>query len=188
MMSRRRENYIGNAEMPRPMSDAARTRHYRWWWFGLALLVMIADQLSKLMALQHLKLHQPVAMLPGFDLMLTFNSGAAFSFLSEASGWQRWLFIVLAIGISGFLVNWLFTLRADERWLATALALVLGGAIGNLLDRVFRDGQVVDFVYLHYQNFHWPAFNLADSAICVGAVLLVAQSLCGGAGGRATKG
>jgi signal peptidase II len=159
------------------MSDARQTRRFRWRWLVLALLVIVADQVSKLLALLYLQPHQPVPVFPTFDLMLTFNSGAAFSFLSDAGGWQRWLFIALALGISVFLLKWLFALRADERWLAAALALVLGGAIGNLFDRVFRDGKVVDFVYLHYQNFHWPAFNIADSAICVGAVLLVAQSL-----------
>lgn len=166
------------------MSDALRARRCHWLWLGLAVLITIADQLTKLLALQHLQLHQPLPVFPSFDLMLTYNRGAAFSFLSDAGGWQRWLFIALAIGISIFLVNWLFALRAEERWLAAALALVTGGAVGNLLDRVFRDGQVVDFVYLHYQNFHWPAFNLADSSICVGAVLLVAQSLWGAASGR----
>ena len=166
------------------MSDALRARRCHWFWLGLAVLIMIADQITKLLALKHLQLHQPLPVFPSFDLMLTFNRGAAFSFLSDAGGWQRWLFIALAVGISIFLVKWLFALRADERWLSAALALVTGGAVGNLLDRVFRDGQVVDFVYLHYQNFHWPAFNLADSAICVGAVILVAQSLWGAASGR----
>ncbi len=159
------------------MIETVLLRHYRWGWMGLAALVMIADQLSKLAALRHLVLHQRVPVLPAFDLMLTYNTGAAFSFLSDAGGWQRWLFIALAVGISAFLVKWMFALHADERWLAGALALVLGGAVGNLIDRVFRDGKVVDFVYLHYQDFHWPAFNLADSAICVGAGLLIAHTL-----------
>lgn len=159
------------------MSESVWLRHHRLVWFGLAILVMLADQLSKLAALRHLELHRPVPVLPAFDFMLTYNTGAAFSFLSDAGGWQRWLFIALAVGISAFLVKWLLTLHADERWLAGALSLVLGGAIGNLIDRVFRDGKVVDFLYLHYQEFHWPAFNLADSAICVGAGLLIAHSL-----------
>mgnify|MGYP002640122509 FL=1 len=166
------------------MNDALRTHRCHWLWLGLAVVIVIADQITKLLALKHLQLHQPLPVFPSFDLMLTYNRGAAFSFLSNAGGWQRWLFIALAIGISIFLVKWLFSLRAEERWLAAALALVTGGAVGNLLDRVFRDGQVVDFVYLHYQNFHWPAFNLADSSICVGAVILVAQSLWGAASGR----
>ncbi len=146
-------------------------------WLLLALLVVAADQYSKLVALQHLILHEPVPVFPGFDWMLAFNTGAAFSFLSDAGGWQRWLFIGLALGISAFLLRWLLTLRAGERWLSCALSLVLGGAIGNLIDRIFRDGKVVDFIYLHYQDFHWPAFNLADSAICVGAALLIAHTL-----------
>lgn len=146
-------------------------------WLALALLVVVADQYSKLIALQQLNLHEPVPVFPGFDWMLAFNTGAAFSFLSDAGGWQRWLFIGLAVGVSAFLLRWLLTLHADERWLPCALSLVLGGAIGNLIDRIFRDGKVVDFIYLHYQDFSWPAFNLADSAIFVGAALLIAHTL-----------
>lgn len=146
-------------------------------WLGLALAVTVADQLTKALALSYLILHRPVPVVPTLDLMLTYNTGAAFSLLSDAGGWQRWLFIVLALVVSAVLVRWLAVLPARERWSASALALVLGGAVGNLVDRVFRDGKVVDFIYFHVGDFHWPAFNVADSAICVGAVMLVLHAL-----------
>ena len=146
-------------------------------WLALAITVAVLDQITKLIALDNLLLHRPVPVFPTFDLMLTYNTGAAFSLLSDAGGWQRWLFIALAVTVSAVLLRWLWTLPARERWLALALSLVLGGAVGNLVDRVFRDGAVVDFLYFHYQDFHWPAFNLADSAITVGAVIIVIHAL-----------
>ncbi len=153
-------------------------------WIGVAAAVAAADQGSKLAALVLLEPHRPVPVFPVFDLMLTFNTGAAFSLLSDAGGWQRWLFIGLALVIGALLLRWLAALGPGERWTGLALALVLGGAAGNLVDRVFRDGRVVDFLYFHYRDFHWPAFNLADSAICVGAAVLVAQALFGSTGHR----
>ena len=143
----------------------------------LSLLVVLLDQASKWAAVEWLTLHRPVPLVPTFDLMLTYNTGAAFSLLGNAGGGQRWLFIGLAVVVSVFLVHWLWRLPAEERWTAWALALVLGGAVGNLVDRVFRDGRVVDFLYFHYRSFHWPAFNVADSAIVAGAGILVATAL-----------
>lgn len=150
-----------------------------WFWLALSLLVLVLDQISKVAAIRLLELHRPVPVVPTFDLMLTYNTGAAFSLLSDAGGWQRWFFIVLAVVVSGVLLRWLWTLPRAERWLALSLSLILGGALGNLIDRLFRDGRVVDFLYFHYQDFHWPAFNLADSAISVGAVLMVLHALFG---------
>ena len=121
-------------------------------------------------------MHQPVAILPSFNLMLTYNTGAAFSFLREAGGWQRWFFLSLSIAVSIGLIVWLTRLKPEEKRLALALALVLGGAIGNLIDRTWL-GHVIDFIQLYYQNWYWPTFNIADSAITVGAVLLVLDSL-----------
>jgi signal peptidase II len=151
-------------------------------WLAIAMAVALADQATKWAALKWLELHRPVPVVPTFDLMLTFNPGAAFSLLGDAGGWQRWLFVTLAVVIGAVLVRWLWRLRQGERWTAAALSLVLGGAAGNLFDRLFRDGLVVDFLYFHYRGFHWPAFNLADSAICVGAGILVAVSLFGNEG------
>ena len=110
--------------------------------------------------------------LPFFNFTLMHNTGAAFSFLADQGGWQRWFFAVLALGVSLVLAVWLSRLKAHETWLALALSLVLGGAIGNLIDRVYY-GYVIDFIDVYYNASHWPAFNIADSAISVGAVMLI---------------
>lgn len=146
----------------------------RWcWWLSGAIVVL--DQVTKALAESALTLHQPVPVLPFFNLMLAYNTGAAFSFLADAGGWQRWFFLLLGILVSVGLCVWLARLQATERWLALALALILGGAVGNVIDR-FWLGQVIDFIQLYYDRWYWPAFNIADSAITVGAVLLVADS------------
>ena len=161
------------------MSDAgAQQDSRRWLW--LAVVVVIADQGTKFIAEQLLIAHEPVAVLPFFNFYLTYNTGAAFSFLRDAGGWQRWLFATLSIGVSGFIVVWLSRLPKGNGWLACALALVLGGAVGNLLDRLARtDGGVVDFIDVYYGTWHWPAFNIADSAISIGAVMLVLSAIRG---------
>ena len=117
--------------------------------------------------------------MPSFNLLLTYNTGAAFSFLAGAGGWQRWFFLGLGSLVSIGLIVWLRRLKPTETRLATALALILGGAIGNLIDRAWL-GQVIDFIQIYYQHWYWPAFNLADSAITVGAALLVLDSLWSG--------
>jgi len=151
----------------------------RWLW--LALAIVVVDQGSKELAEHLLIIHEPVSVVPSFNLFLTYNLGAAFSFLSNADGWQRWLFALLSTGISVFIVLWLRRVPQDQKWLACALALVLGGAIGNLIDRLFRaGGGVVDFIDIYYGAWHWPAFNVADSAITIGAVILVSSALRGG--------
>ncbi len=141
-------------------------------WFGLAALVIIIDQITKYAASSVLLMHEPVAVFPSFNLTLMHNTGAAFSFLADQGGWQRWFFAVLALGVSVVLAVWLRRLQAHEKWLALALSLVLGGAVGNLIDRIYH-GYVVDFIDVYYNAWHWPAFNIADSAITVGAVMLV---------------
>lgn len=146
----------------------------RWLW--CSVVVVVLDQFSKLAAEHWLTPWQAVPVLPSFNLTLMYNSGAAFSFLAGAGGWQRWFFVVLAALISVALAVWLMRLRRDQHWQALALALILGGAIGNLIDRLLY-GHVVDFIQLHYQNWYWPTFNLADSAISIGAVLLIIDSL-----------
>ena len=145
----------------------------RWLW--LTALVVALDQGTKALAVQHLGVHQPVEVLPLLNLTLTYNPGAAFSFLGDAGGWQRWLFIGLAVVISLVLLVWLLRVPAGARWLPIALTLVLGGALGNLWDRLVI-GAVVDFIDVYYRSWHWPAFNVADSAICVGACILVLTS------------
>jgi len=150
----------------------------RWYWW-LSGSVIVLDQVTKFLAETLLTFHQPVPVLPSFNLLLTYNTGAAFSFLAGAGGWQRWFFLGLGSLVSIGLIVWLRRLKPTETRLATALALILGGAIGNLIDRVWL-GQVIDFIQLYYQHWYWPAFNLADSAITVGAALLVLDSLWSG--------
>ncbi|MEO7916605.1 MAG: signal peptidase II [Dokdonella sp.] len=146
-------------------------------WLLLSLDVIIFDQVSKWFALAHLQPYQPVAAIDGvLNWMLAFNPGAAFSFLADSGGWQRWFFTTLAIVVSAVLVVWLSrTARRDWRN-AAPLALIIGGAMGNVIDRA-RLGHVVDFIDVYVGEHHWPAFNIADSAICVGAVSMIAFSV-----------
>ena len=141
----------------------------------LAGLVIVLDQLTKLWVLATLKLGERIEVTSFFNLVLVFNPGAAFSFLSDAGGWQRWFFVVLAIAVSGWL-TFLIRRHAAERLLPLAAALILGGALGNVIDRI-RFGAVADFLDAHAAGWHWPAFNIADSAISVGVALLVWQQL-----------
>lgn len=153
------------------MPDAVRFGRLSWLW--LSVLVFVLDQASKLFFENSLSLYQQIVVIPDyFSWTLAYNKGAAFSFLASESGWQRWFFAAIAVVVSAVLVVWLKRLKAHETWLALALALVLGGAIGNLFDRVVY-GHVIDFILVHWQNrWYFPAFNLADSAITLGAILL----------------
>ncbi len=153
------------------MSDTSRFGRLAWLW--LALAVFLLDQGSKQIVLQVLEYGQRVTVIDGyFDWVHVYNRGAAFSFLAGESGWQRWLFAAIAIGVSAVLVVWMKRLKQDETWLAIALALVLGGALGNLYDRIVL-GHVVDFILVHWRDVHhFPAFNLADSGITLGAIML----------------
>ena len=141
-----------------------------WLWCSLA--VIIVDQATKLAAVKLLDPASSVELVSVLDLVLAYNTGAAFSFLSTAGGWQRWLFIGLALVVCAFVIHWLRDLPRNARWIPFALSLILGGAVGNVIDRV-RIGAVVDFIDFHVSDWHWPAFNMADSAICVGVALLV---------------
>ena len=147
----------------------------RWLW--LSALVIGLDQLTKIWADSALAAGPPITILPHLDFRLAYNAGAAFSFLSDAGGWQRWFFVVLALVVSLVLLVWLARLSAGERLTGAGLALVLGGAIGNLIDRLAY-GHVIDFIDVYWDaSLHWPAFNVADSAITVGVVLLLVESL-----------
>lgn len=146
-------------------------------WLPLALLVIVLDQLTKLWVLGRFALYERLELLPVLDLTLVYNPGAAFSFLAGASGWQRWFFVALALGVSAAILWWLRSLHARANaLLAAALALVLGGAVGNVIDRL-RLGQVVDFISVHWSGAYFPAFNLADSAITIGAGMLLLDIL-----------
>jgi len=142
-------------------------------WLWLSLLVLVIDQASKFYFEGKLQMYQQIVVIPDlFSWTLAYNTGAAFSFLADSSGWQRWLFALIAIVVSAVLVVWLKRLGRNETWLAIALALVLGGALGNLYDRIAL-GHVIDFILVHWQDrWRFPAFNVADSAITVGAVML----------------
>jgi signal peptidase II len=141
-------------------------------WLWLAVLVIAIDLGTKAIATAMLTYGNPVPVLPSFNLTLLHNTGAAFSFLADAAGWQRWFFVTLAIVVSVVLVGWLRKLKADETWTAIAIVLILGGAIGNVYDRVVH-GYVVDFLHFYWQDWHFPAFNLADTAITIGAAMMI---------------
>lgn len=149
---------------------------YRWLWLSLG--VVLLDQLSKQLIESSLMVYETIPVLPFFNLTLAYNEGAAFSFLSDQGGWQRWFFSLVAAVVVVVLVVWLSRLKG-ERMLAVSLSLVIGGAVGNLLDRLFI-GHVVDFLDFFYQSYHWPAFNVADMAISLGVVLMFVDALFGG--------
>jgi signal peptidase II len=147
--------------------------------FWLSLIVLILDQIIKSWVQMVLIPYERVPVLPFFNLTLVFNKGAAFSFLSDAGGWQRGFLIALTSGVAVVLAVWLMRTSPRERLLAFGLALIIGGALGNLIDRIFL-GQVVDFLDFHWAGWHWPAFNVADSAISVGVAALLWDSLING--------
>jgi len=146
-------------------------------WMAVAMAVVIADQLTKLVVIHYIDLYDRVPLASFINLTHQRNTGAAFSFLANAGGWQRWFFMAVSIVVSIAIV-WMLSRKDNPPILSAALALVLGGALGNLYDRVTL-GKVVDFVQLHAAGYYWPAFNVADSAITIGVVLLVWDSLLG---------
>jgi len=152
---------------------SARPSPASWPWFALVVGLVALDQWSKALVVQRFALHESLAVLPVFDLTRLHNTGAAFSLFADQPGWQRWLFSAIALAVSAVLgaLLWRFE-RGAPRALAASYALIMGGAVGNLIDRVAQ-GFVVDFIHLHWERWYYPAFNVADSAITVGAVLLV---------------
>lgn len=142
-------------------------------WLSLAAVVLLADQATKWLVLQTMPLGEVIPITGFFNLVHVRNPGAAFSFLADAGGWQRWLFTLFALGVSALLI---FMMRRapEQRLFCFAAALVIGGAIGNLIDRLVF-GEVIDFLDFHWQGWHWPAFNIADSGITVGAFLIIAD-------------
>ncbi len=148
----------------------------RVFWLLMAILVIAVDQVTKTLAVDLLDYGAPVRVSAFLNWTLLHNTGAAFSFLSDAGGWQRWVFTAIAVIVSIVILVWLLRLGPGQRIQKAALALVLGGALGNLWDRLVL-GYVVDFIQLHYRDYYWPAFNIADSAITIGAVLLIGDSL-----------
>jgi signal peptidase II len=142
----------------------------RWLW--LSIVVLAVDQLTKWAALAGLSYARPVEVLPFFDLTLLYNTGAAFSFLAEHDGWQRWFFVFLAVVITAALLAWLAFVAIRDWRIQVGIAAVIGGAIGNVIDRVAY-GHVVDFLDFHVASWHWPAFNIADAGITIGVALII---------------
>lgn len=152
----------------------------KWTW--LSAVIVFFDRLTKWQAEESLVIYQAKEVTSFLNWKLMYNEGAAFSLFANQGGWQRWFFIILAVAVSGFILNWLRTLERDERWTAIGLSLVLGGAIGNLIDRIIS-GKVVDFIDFHFPlpfinpDYHFATFNIADIGITVGAAILIFISL-----------
>jgi signal peptidase II len=144
-------------------------------WLGIALAVIVLDQLTKAWIAATFQLGDARMVTPFFDIVRAHNRGAAFSFLNDASGWQRWFFVGLGIAAAGFIV-WLLKRHGGQRLFGWALALILGGALGNVVDRLLR-GHVIDFIQVHWKSHYFPSFNVADSAITIGAALLILDEL-----------
>lgn len=147
----------------------------------LPLCIVVADQFTKyymsdLLVLCSSLYCESIEILPVFKFVLLHNEGAAFSFLNDAGGWQRWFLVAISFGVSIFVAAWLYKIRQSEKVLGLGLAFVLGGAIGNLIDRV-NQGYVVDFIVVHWEQHHFPAFNIADSTIFIGACLLILDAV-----------
>ena len=160
-------------EVDRAREGTATRQPSGWRWLPITVAVIGLDQLVKVWIVDHMALYGTVRVLPVLDVTLTYNRGAAFSFLAQASGWQQWLFAGLAVVVAAGITLWLRRLNGrTQRMLGISLSLIMGGALGNLIDRV-RIGHVVDFIIAHWHRVYFPwAFNIADSAITVGAVLL----------------
>jgi signal peptidase II len=159
------------------MIESSLSRRGAWPWLGLSALVIVLDQLTKFVIERRLGLFDVVPVLPVLDITRLHNAGAAFSFLADASGWQRWFFTALSLAVSVALIIWICrSPRRGQSLAVTGLACVLGGALGNVIDRI-RIGHVVDFIHAHWGEAYFPAFNVADSAITIGAALLLLDAL-----------
>lgn len=141
-------------------------------WLWLTILFLVIDQVTKHLAVAHIQPYETIEVMPFFNLVIRYNPGAAFSFLANEDGWQVIFFSTVSIVVSLGILYWMYTIPAKSRWLACALAFILAGALGNLYDRLTL-GEVVDFIDWYYGEYHWPAFNIADSVIMLGAVMMV---------------
>lgn len=156
-------------------------------WGSLTLLVILVDQMTKAFVESRFELFDAVRVLPFLDFTLLYNTGAAFSFLADASGWQRWFFIALGVGVSIAILAWMRQLDPRRhRLLAAGLALIMGGALGNVIDRVWH-GHVIDFIHFHWQQWEFPAFNMADTSITIGAALLILDAILESRRGRSAS-
>jgi len=162
--------------MPNSLLPNAREPNPARTWIWLSLLIIVLDQASKYWIIENFALYDSIAINAYFNIVHVHNTGAAFSFLANAGGWQRWFFFILSIIVSMVLMRWLWTLPPKQKLLAFALAMILGGALGNAWDRLAY-GYVIDFLDVYYHSAHWPAFNVADSAISIGAFCLLWDAL-----------
>lgn len=163
--------------MPEQHAAAPAGRGYLAW-FGMAALVIMLDQLAKYAITRHFNPGESLPLASVFNLTLSYNQGAAFGMLNQAGGWQHWLFMALALAASGW-IAWLLPRHRQQRLFSFALSLIMGGALGNLVDRISRHGFVVDFLDFHWGEHHFAAFNVADSAITCGAILLLLEGYIG---------
>jgi signal peptidase II len=157
------------------MSPTSRTGSSLFLWLGLALLVIVLDQLTKTLILGHFQLGDSRTVTSFFNVVRVHNTGAAFSFLAGAAGWQRWFFVTLGLAATGFIV-WMLRSHPTQKLFCFAVTMIMGGALGNVVDRL-RHGYVVDFIQVHWRGWYFPSFNVADSAITLGAVLLIVDEL-----------
>ena len=162
---------------PNDVKNVKKTKTQKWYpqsmvWLGISVFAIILDQWTKLWIVNHLAENTPRALTSFFSLRLLYNQGAAFSFLSQAGGWQVLALSLLAIIIICFILIWLVRTPPKHVFYCCGFSLVIGGAIGNLIDRI-RLGYVIDFLYFHYHQYYWPAFNVADSCVCIGVVILM---------------
>jgi signal peptidase II len=160
--------------MPEATEEVVANNGLKWLW--LALILILVDQATKCWVLSSIAFNERIYVLPFFDLTLRYNTGAAFNFLAQAGEWAPWFLGTIAFVVSLAIIIFLRRLSGEKRWLAIALSFILGGALGNLLDR-FYHGYVVDFILLYAGRWEWPAFNVADSAICIGATMLIISVL-----------
>lgn len=157
----------------------AKTHSRNIYWLWLSAAVLIVDQISKAMIRKRFDLYDYESITPFFDLIRLHNTGAAFSFLADQPGWQQYFFVVIALIVSVVIIIWMRSLRGRQAFIAAGLSLLLGGALGNVIDRV-SFGYVTDFLYFNWNGYYWPAFNVADIAICAGAAGLIIDSVFGG--------
>ena len=157
------------------MAKSSSVSSNMWPWLGLALILFIADQLTKVLILGYYRLGDSTYVTPFFNIVRAHNTGAAFSFLAGAGGWQRWFFTAIGVAAAIFIV-WMLRSHGGQKLFAFSLACILGGAVGNVLDRLLH-GYVVDFLQFHWNNWYFPSFNVADAAITAGAVGLVLDEL-----------
>jgi len=141
-------------------------------WYILSAFVVLADQVTKNIVTENFLYGENLNVFSGFNLILIHNTGAAFSFLSDAGGWQRWLFLLISLIVSIILAAWLYRLKKTQFFMSLSLSLILGGAIGNLIDRIFL-GYIIDFIDIYYKSYHWPVFNIADASITLGVTIFI---------------